>query len=346
MTPRRLPSASTWWAAVAVTFLLAGCEQRTAPLPPLAASAAPDKASHELGRQVYNFRCYYCHGYSGDAQTLAATFLHPPPRNFKAGTPAELPREKVIEAIANGRAGTAMKGFSGTLAVAEVSAVADFILNEFVRAKAPNTRYHTEANGWRDHQKFAVAFPFATGEIALDSATDSLSPSQQQGKRLFMSTCISCHDRARVKSEGAAWAIRPVTIPPDYYLLAESGRADEHSGFDPHHAHEKQPVFRDLTSMERRGEALYQKNCAFCHAADGTGRNWIGSFIEPNATDLSTSLASGKNKAMLKALIADGIDGTSMPAWRNVFTQSEIDAVAAYVTRAFAAKPKDRPAQS
>ena len=30
---------------------------------------------HERGRAIYNFRCYFCHGYSGDARTLAATYL-------------------------------------------------------------------------------------------------------------------------------------------------------------------------------------------------------------------------------------------------------------------------------
>ena len=41
-----------------------------------ATAAASD--SHETGRAIYNFRCYFCHGYSGDAQTLAARYLSPP----------------------------------------------------------------------------------------------------------------------------------------------------------------------------------------------------------------------------------------------------------------------------
>ncbi len=42
--------------------------------------------THEQGRAVYNFRCYFCHGYSGDAKTLAATYLQPPPRDFSAAS--------------------------------------------------------------------------------------------------------------------------------------------------------------------------------------------------------------------------------------------------------------------
>jgi cytochrome c oxidase cbb3-type subunit 3 len=304
------------------------------------------RTHHEIGRQVYNFRCYYCHGYSGDAQTLAATFLKPAPRNFRDSRPEDLPREQMVNAITHGRAGTAMKGFGGTLTPIEIAAVADFVVEEFARAKAHNTHYHTPANGWREHERYKSAFPFATGKIALDAGSDTLSAEEREGKKLFMNACISCHDRAKVNTEGAAWAIRPVTYPPDFYLLAESGRVKENAAFDPHHAHEKAPKLRGLTNIEKRGERLYQQNCAFCHAADGTGRNWIGSFLEPNATDFTSAKFAATAKQKLAAVIADGIDGTSMPAWKHVLAEPDINAVAAYVLRAFpaAASPTRRGA--
>lgn len=331
MTRAKLLVATGIFTAV----VLAACE-RIVVTPPISTTVRAEVlTTHELGRQIYNFRCYFCHGYSGDAQTLAATFLKPAPRSFKASSPGELSREQIINAITYGRAGTAMKSFSGTIAAGDITAVADFILEEFTRSKAHNTRYHTEANGWSDHERFKIAFPFATGEIALDESFETMSSTQRQGKQLFMSACISCHDRAKINREGPAWAIRPVTYPPDFYLLSESGRAKEHSEFDPHHAHEKPPVFRDLSGGERRGEHLFQRNCAFCHAADGTGRNWIGSFLEPNAADLTSPQLSAKNKLQLAAIITEGIDGTSMPAWKHVLTKADIDAVAAFVARAF-----------
>jgi cytochrome c oxidase cbb3-type subunit III len=278
---------------------------------------------------------YYCHGYSGDAHTLAATFLQPAPRNFKDSLPGSLSRDSMIDVVTHGRTGTAMKSFATTLTPKEVSAVVDFILQEFTRDKAHNTHYHTEANGWRNHERFKIAFPFATGQIALDAGIDTLSDEQRRGKQLFMNTCISCHDRAKVNHEGTAWSIRPVTYPPDFYLLAESGRVKDSADFDPHHPHEKPPVLRDLTSVEKRGEQIYQKNCAFCHAADGTGRNWIGSFLEPNASDLTMSSTGAKNKTKFFSVVAEGIEGTSMPAWKHVLGKADIDAVAAYVSRAF-----------
>ena len=188
---------------------MGGCERIGGTAPTSTPDISRPRINHELGRKIYNFRCYYCHGYSGDAKTLAATFLKPPPRNFKDSLPEDLPRARMIEAITHGRARTAMSAFTNVLSTSEIGIVADFILAEFTHAKAQNTRYHTDANGWREHERYKLAFPFATGKIALDAASNTLTIEQQRGKRLFMNACISCHDRAKVNNEGAAWAVRP-----------------------------------------------------------------------------------------------------------------------------------------
>ena len=188
------------------TLMVGGCERVGDTTPTSSRQVSQPRTNHELGRKIYNFRCYYCHGYSGDAKTLAATFLNPPPRNFKDSLPADLPRERMIASITHGRAGTAMAAFTNVLSASETSTVTDFIIEEFTRAKAQNTYYHTQENGWRDHERYKIAFPFATGVIALDAAIGTLTAEQKQGKQLFMNACISCHDRAKVNVEGAVWA--------------------------------------------------------------------------------------------------------------------------------------------
>lgn len=162
----------------------------------------------ERGRAIYNYRCYFCHGYSGDAKTLAATYLIPPPRDFQSTAPAALPQARLLASIRDGVPGTSMKGFRGILSEAQVAEVAAFVRSEFLERRAPNTRYHTAANGWPGHDRYAAAFPFARGEIALDSDPRTLSPAQAEGRRLFMETCITCHDRARVERSGPVWQLR------------------------------------------------------------------------------------------------------------------------------------------
>lgn len=169
------------------------------------ASTETAAAWHERGRKIYNFRCYFCHGYSGDARTLAATYMDRKPSDFTALAAGAASTTALKETISQGRAGTAMKGFHGILPEQDILAVADFVRNEFITAKAPNTHYHTAQNGWPDHDRYRNAFAFATGAIALDRPVDELSAHDQQGRALFMRACISCHDRSRVTAQGDTW---------------------------------------------------------------------------------------------------------------------------------------------
>jgi len=292
---------------------------------------------HEQGREIYNFRCYYCHGYAGDAKTLASTYLKPRPRNFRSPEAKLLKRVEMISAVTEGREGTAMKPFSKTLSPAEIALVVDFVREEFIDSDRENTHYHTPENGWAGHERYRIAFPFATGEIALDTPWASLTPKQQIGKQLFLNTCISCHDRARVIDEGVIWDAEAVSYPrhqfkPGDFLLPP----DRVSGASAFAQHDIPNPVAELTEVQREGEELFQNNCAFCHGADGTGKNWIGVFLEPHARDLtSDAVMTTMTKARLYKIIAEGINGTSMPAWGHVLTQVQIEAVIAYIDRVF-----------
>lgn len=300
-------------------------------------------ARYARGQKIYNERCYFCHGYGGDANTLAASYLNPRPRAFTESDPAKLTREKMIEAVMHGRSGTAMKSFDQILTAEEVAAVVDFVRAAFMVNKRPNTAYHTPENGWPNHRRYAAAFPFALGQIALDTPWDRLTPAQQAGKRLFMSSCISCHDRGRVRDEGAVWDPRAVSYPRGGYRHdIEQKKPDTVTGATPYARHDKAPVIPNLTPQERRGEVLFQNNCAFCHAADGTGGNWIGHFLEPHPRNLTDAAAmAGMTRARLKERIREGVPGTPMSAWKQVLSDEEIDAVIAYISRAFHALPAD-----
>ena len=296
----------------------------------------------ELGRKIYNFRCYYCHGYSGDARTLAATLLDPKPLDFTRTAPSSLPRERMLQSISAGRPGTAMMSFAGTLQPHEIEAVTDFVRQEFMVKKAENTRYHTVENGWPDHERYAAAFPFATGQLALDTPWDKLTPQQADGKRLFMTSCVSCHDRALVNQKELRWESRPLSYPRNQYAPGDhaateaSPKVDAMTSASPYLLHDQPPQLSGLTEAEQRGEILFQKNCAFCHAADGTARNWIGSFMEPHPRDLTSPKAmSGMTRTRLRKVIREGLPGTSMPAWKSVLSEQQVEDVIAYVGRAF-----------
>ena len=300
----------------------------------------PNSASrHETGRKIYNFRCYFCHGYSGNANTLASTFLMPAPRDFSLTSMDKLPRAAMLDAVTNGRAGSAMMGFSSVLTTQEVSAVVDFVRSEFMEHARGNTRYHIAENGWPQHEKYSVAYPFALGQLSVDIASEQLTPQQQLGREMFLSSCISCHDRGKVSNEGAIWESRPLSFPRNGY----SNRAlkvDVESGASPYVVHDRAPSVVGLAPSEQQGQELFQKNCAFCHAADGTGRNWIGSFLDAHPRDLTGVRVAALTTAQLVSVVSNGIKDTTMPAWKTVLTTYQIRAVVSYVQRVFVNIPE------
>ena len=302
----------------------------------LTPALAADNGRHEAGRKIYNFRCYFCHGYSGDAKTLAATYLTPRPVAFVSMKTGARSRADMLKSVRSGRPGTAMKGFAGILNSEEIGLVVDFVRLEFMTRKAPNTRYHIPANGWSNHQRYRDAYPFATGKIALDTPWEKLTPKQVRGKRLFLQSCVTCHDRARVLDEGVAWESRAVSFPRNQYTPGGRPQVDATTSASPYVKHDIPPKLANLTEQERDGEQLYQKNCAFCHAADGTGRNWIGSFMEPHPRDLTNpDFMRAMTRERLAGVIRDGLPDTSMPAWGSVLAPEQISAIVSYVGRAF-----------
>jgi len=304
-----------------------------APLQHLA-QAGENGATSPDGRAIYNFRCYFCHGYSGNAKTVAASFLNPPPADFTRATATELPEARIAATLREGRPGTAMKSFATILSEPEITAVARFVHDEFVVRKAVNTRYHTAENGWPDHERYRIAFPFATGEIPMSQSWESLDVEQAQGRRLFQESCITCHDRGPAGRNDVAWDTRPLSYPRNNFSF--SAPVDASGSASPYAMHDRKPVIKGLTKSERHGEKLFQANCAFCHAADGTGKNWIGSFLEPHPRNLrDPAFMSSITREHFISVVSNGLENTSMPAWKNVLGKNEIQAIADYVNRAF-----------
>ncbi len=275
---------------------------------------------------------------------MASSFVSPPPRDFTLTSPDQLKRDDMIIAVSQGKPATAMMGFSHVLNATEIEAVVDFVRQEFMIDKKINTTYHTVENGWKNHQQYAAAFPFALNEVPLDRPWDELTPLLQQGKRLFMSACVTCHDRARVESEGAIWESRPLSFPRNNYSHKTPTKVDAKSGATPYSVHEIAPVIASLNEQEKQGEQLFQQNCAFCHSADGTGKNWIGSFLDANPRDLTAASMKSATVEELTQVIRDGLPGTTMSAWKSVLNEGQIQVIVKYVMRAFI--QNDKPLQN
>ena len=343
------PSEEVKWqlpGALFLAFTLISCDTGRSPAPTAAgqtslASPVTAPAVTESGRNIYNFRCYFCHGYSGNARTLAASFISPPPTNFTVADAARMTPEHIVSVLQKGKPGTAMKSFLGILSNSEMQQVAGFVTDEFIRKKAPNTRYHTPENGWPEHERYRPAFPFATGEIPLDRPWENLNKEQAQGKRLFMSSCISCHSHGPSGDAGIVWEARPLSYPRNNYShnappSPDARSLDAMTSASPYLLHDIAPTVAGLSPLENRGKQLFENNCAFCHGADGTGKNWIGSFLEPHPRNLrDPAFMSHMTRARLTSVIREGLPGTSMPSWKSVLGKDDIAAIVAFIAKAF-----------
>jgi cytochrome c oxidase cbb3-type subunit 3 len=141
--------------------------------------------------------------------------------------PAGLTRAKMIAAVTDGKPDTAMQSFKRVLSAREIAAVVDFIRASFMRGKGSGAYYHTPANGWPDMDRYADAFPFALGKLSLNVPEAQLTPEQRRGRRLYLSSCITCHGRGRPGDQPPEFKPAPRLSPgSDSHVPGTEGPGD------------------------------------------------------------------------------------------------------------------------
>lgn len=259
---------------------------------------------------------------------MAADQLDPKPRDFTAAR--GLTVADVLKTLREGLPGTAMTSFANTLSDQEMEAVAAFVIDEFVEKQAPNTRYHTAANGWPNHDvKYGAAYPFVRRDLTTETPLETLTPVQQAGRDLYLDACATCHEPRSDRTEFESF-------PLSHMGQVIRDDADLVSRPSVYGIHDRPLHIAGLSDLEQRGKQLYEDNCAFCHAIDGTGKNWIGAFLEPHPRNLTDPAATAHlDGETLREVIRFGLPDTSMPAWKDVLSPEQIDALVAYIDRAF-----------
>ncbi len=95
----------------------------------------------------------------------------------------------------------------------------------------------------------------------------------------------------------------------------------------------------EKTRMVAKGKKLYNRHCASCHGEDGKGNGRAAEYLYPRPRDFTdgqfkyTSTAAGKlpTDQDLHETIANGLQGSGMPAFRTVLGDDEIKSVVEYV---------------
>lgn len=152
---------------------------RTSHLAPSSDAWAQQGGGQELGKQVYEKRCAFCHGFDGKGDGAGAQFLDPRPRDFTRGlykirsTPSgTLPTdEDLFRIITEGMPGTSMPGWE-KLPEAERRAVVQYV-------KGFSDRFKGEGSG---------------KPIDIGKEVASSKESLEKGRQLYKDLeCFSCH---------------------------------------------------------------------------------------------------------------------------------------------------------
>jgi mono/diheme cytochrome c family protein len=99
------------------------------------------------------------------------------------------------------------------------------------------------------------------------------------------------------------------------------------------------PPGADVAPDSPLGARVYAQRCAVCHGADGKGNGPAAPSLRPRPRDFTRGVFKFKSTRSIepprledvRRSIRDGIGGTSMPAWRDLLSADEIDAVSEYV---------------
>jgi len=73
----------------------------------------------------------------------------------------------------------------------------------------------------------------------------------------------------------------------------------------------------DFTEVEH-GKTIYQKNCASCHGINGDGSGITGAFDFTNVSRMVR-----EEPEVIFTRVSDGVDGTSMPSWKDSLSVDE-----------------------
>lgn len=109
--------------AVLLALVLAGCQQKVE-------TAATDvtTAGPSTGKELYEYRCSFCHGVAGAGDAPTASGY--PNANLADGTFAYGgTKEEVARIIAKGIPGTPMRGFEGSMPPEDIDKVAEYVLS-------------------------------------------------------------------------------------------------------------------------------------------------------------------------------------------------------------------------
>jgi len=301
----------------------------------LAGDNAPDVVADHYGEY-----CSVCHGDHGDGNSHAQLGLVPPPRDFT--TPefaARMNRESLINAIRNGRPGTAMVAWQETLSDETIAGLADYILDHFMHRPEGSGPVTTGEALYREscsvcHGDDGTGAVWGQETLARVPRNFRAPESRQELSRERMINSVA-YGRPGTPMPGFATQLdsAQIELVVDYIRQTFMQAKPEIPAAGAYH---DQPLPGGLRGVVDRGRANYIANCVACHGINGDGAGPRAYFIFPRPRNFNESATRQVlNRPALFRGIRDGVAGREMPAWGKVLGDQDIADIAEYVYQEF-----------
>lgn len=161
------------------------------------------KYSGSDGKSIYALTCSVCHGEDGSGAVWGQASFDPAPINFRLQDRIrDLPKERMIYSVTNGRPGTAMTAFNTQLSADEINAVVEYIREAFM-IESPQITTVTDTPPaastvgmavLHDSMKESDSIQKQTDQALFDQPiSDRLSGNADSGMAYYMQNCTACH---------------------------------------------------------------------------------------------------------------------------------------------------------
>ncbi len=108
----------------------------------------------------------------------------------------------------------------------------------------------------------------------------------------------------------------------------------------PLEAKERKNALTVNNAAAKKGMDLYRQSCALCHGGDGRSNTPLGRGLYPPAIDLTSPHVKRWNDAELFWIIQNGVRLTGMPAWKDVFDDTQTWELVMAIRELQTAKPR------
>lgn len=183
------------------------------------------------GRGIYTTQCASCHGETGRGVLDHATGARKAPDLATPKASTEISRNRMIDAVINGKSGTMMIDYGQKLAMTEIEAVVDYMRAAFMLPVIQGLS-GTRARGEKLEASVA-ATPAASDKPEVDMTAalpNELVGDPQKGQAFYLGNCAICHGYKGDGKGPRAYFINP--RPRDFLEPASRARLNRPALFE------------------------------------------------------------------------------------------------------------------